>query len=604
MYGYMGRILLVDLTDRRLEDIPLSAEYARQYLGGSGLAARYLFDLVDARADPLDPASPLVFMTGPLVGTRAPSCGRFEVCARSPLTGFWGEGNAGGFWGPALRFAGYDGIIVRGAAERPVYLLVRDGRAELRDAAHLWGMDTYAVQRAIQQEAGDSSLKVAAIGAAGERLSPLAVIVNAHGRTAGRGGMGAVMGSKKLKAIAVGGRQKIPLADADRFHTAAKEALSILQDDIPSQMLHLGGTAFYVDLGMLEGDVPSKYYTQGVFDGAERLSGAAMADTILRRARTCFGCAVGCGRETSLLRYGVEVADGPEYETIASYGTQLLSDDLEGVAYAGHLCNLYGLDTISAGNTIAFVYYLFEQGIVSAGDLDGLEPRWGDIGPAITLTEWMARRQGIGDLLAQGSRAVAEHFGVPELAVHVNGMEVAMHDPRAYIGMALTYATSPRPGCHMQGDMYMLDSGDELPEWGMTAGARDEQSAEKARMTALRQDWRCVTNALIQCHLVHPPLELVLTMLNTAAGWDMDAGELQRCGERIFHLKRLLNLRWGLTPAHDRLPKLLLQPLAEGGAAGVVPDMDVLLPAYYAARGWDPRTGGPTPAKRAELGLP
>ncbi|MGC8827267.1 MAG: aldehyde ferredoxin oxidoreductase family protein, partial [Anaerolineae bacterium] len=552
MYGYMGRILLVDLTDRRLEDIPLSAEYARQYLGGSGLAARYLYDLVDAGVGPLEPASPLLFMTGPLVGTRAPSCGRFEVCARSPLTSFWGEGNAGGFWGPALRFAGYDGIIVQGAAERPVYLLVRDGRAELRDAEHLWGMDTYAVQRALQEEAGDSSLKVAAIGLAGEKLSPLAVIVNAHGRTAGRGGMGAVMGSKKLKAIAVGGRQKVPLADPERFQAAAKEALAILQDDIPSQMLHLGGTAFYVDLGMLEGDVPSKYYTQGVFPGAERLSGATMADTILRRARTCFGCAVACGRETSLPRFGVEAADGPEYETIASYGTQLLSDDLEGVAYAGHLCNVYGLDTISAGSTIAFIYYLFEQGIVSAGDLDGLEPRWGDIGPAITLTEWMARRQGIGDLLAQGSRAAAEHFGVPELAVHVSGMEVAMHDPRAYIGMALTYATSPRPGCHMQGDMYMLDSGDELPEWGMAAGARDEQSAEKARMTALRQDWRCVTNSLIQCHLVHPPLELVLTMLNAAAGWDMDADELRRCGERIFNLKRLLNLRWGLTPAHDR----------------------------------------------------
>lgn len=604
MYGYMGKILMVDLTAGRLEDMPLSAEYARQYLGGSGLAARYLYDLLDVHTEPLSPANPLIFMTGPLVGTRAPSCGRFEVCARSPLTGFWGEGNAGGFWGPALRFAGYDGIIIQGAAERAVYLLVRDGRAELRDAAHLWGMDTYAVQRAIQQEVGDHSLKVAAIGVAGEKLSPMAVIANAHGRTAGRGGMGAVMGSKKLKAIAVGGRQKVPLADAERFLPAAKEALTILQDDISSQMLHLGGTAFYVDLGMLEGDVPSRYYTQGVFEGADKLSGAAMADTILRRARTCFGCAVGCGRETSLLRHGVETADGPEYETIASYGTQLLCDDLGGVAYAGHLCNMYGLDTISAGNTIAFLYYLFQQGIVTAKDLDGLELRWGDIAPAITLTEWMARRQGIGDLLAQGSRAVAEHFGVPELAVHVNGMEVAMHDPRAYIGMALTYATSPRPGCHMQGDMYMLDSGDEVPEWGMTATARDDHSPGKARTAALRQDWRCVTNALIQCHLVHPPLELVLAMLNAAAGWDMDAGELHQCGERIFNLKRLLNLRWGLTPAHDRLPKLLLQPLAEGGAAGMVPDMDTLLPAYYAVRGWDPQAGGPTPAKRAELGLP
>jgi aldehyde:ferredoxin oxidoreductase len=567
------------------------------------LGARYLYDLLAPSADPLGPANPLIFMTGPLVGTTAPSCGRFEVCARSPLSGFWGEGNSGGFWGPELRAAGYDGIMITGASPAPVYLHIADGRAELRDAGDLWGLDFYAAQETVRARSGDSKTRVAAIGPAGERLARMAVVMNDHGRCAGRGGLGAVMGAKRLKAIAVRGTQKPPLADAGAFSEAARAALAVVREDIAPQMLRLGGTAFYMDLGMLEGDVPSRYFTQGSFDGAEKLSGSMMADTILTRNRSCYRCAVACGRETALKRYGLAQADGPEYETIAAYGTLLLVDDLEAVAYAGHLCNSYGLDTISAGSTIAFVYYLFEQGIVRASDLDGLEPRWGDIEPALKLTEKMGRREGIGDLLAEGSRIVGRHFGVEELAVQVNGMEVAMHDPRAYVGQALTYATSPRSGCHMQGDMYMLDSGEIISELGQEAGEKGDNSPRKALMAARRQDWRCITNALIQCHLINPPLEHVLSMLSAATGQPWSAGDLAACGERIFNLKRLINLRLGYTPANDALPKLLLQPLAEGGAAGVTPDMGILLPAYYAARGWEPATGRPAADKLAALGL-
>jgi aldehyde:ferredoxin oxidoreductase len=429
------------------------------------------------------------------------------------------------------------------------------------------------------------------------------VVMNDHGRCAGRGGLGAVMGSKKLKAIAVRGKQKVPLADEEAFTAAAKEALATIREDIAPQMLRLGGTAFYVDLGMLEGDMPSKYFTQGAFEGAEKLGGGVLADTILTRNTACYRCAVACGRETALKRYGVEAADGPEYETIASFGTMLLVDDLEAVAYAGHLCNAYGLDTISAGGTIAFVYHLFDRGIVTSSQLGGLEPRWGDIGPAIEMIELINRRQGIGDLLAEGSRLVASHFGADDLAVHVGGMEVAMHDPRAYVGQALTYATSPRPGCHMQGDMYMLDSGEVVPELGQEAGEKADNTPAKAHQAALRQDWRCLTNALIQCHLVNPRLQDVLGMLNAATGWDMDASELGRCGERIFQLKRLINLRLGWKATDDRLPRPLLQPLGEGGTLGIIPDMATLLPAYYSARGWEPSTGRPTAERLLELGL-
>ena len=603
MHGYMNRLLVVDLATRACHDEPLDAACARQFLGGAGLGAHFLCDMLDENTDPLGPDNPLIFMTGPLVGTRAPSCGRYEVCARSPLTGLWGEGNGGGFWGPELRFAGYDGIIIKNAAERPVYLSIVDGQAELRDATDLWGKDFYETQNAIRHSLGGKKARVAGIGAAGENLVRYAMIMNDHGRAAGRGGLGAVMGAKKLKAIAVRGTDKVPLADPDRFNAATKAALSVLQEDIAPQMLRLGGTAFYTDLGMMEGDMPSRYFTQGEFDGAERLGGGVMADTILTRQRACYRCTVACGRETALKRYKVNRADGPEYETVASFGTMLLVDDLEAVSYAGHLCNVYGLDTISAGGTIAFVYYLFDRGIVSGRDLDGLEPCWGDIEPAIKMIQLIANREGIGDLLAEGSRIVGRHFGVENLAVQVNGMEVAMHDPRAYVGLALTYTTSPRSGCHMQGDMYMLDSGESVPELGQDAGEKDDNSPEKARMTALRQDWRAVTNALIQCHLVNQPLEHVLEMLNAATGWEFDADELGKCGERIFNLKRLINHRLGLTASNDQLPKLLLQPLEDGGTMGVVPDMDLLLPAYYAARGWNPESGRPTPEKLTELGI-
>ena len=603
MKGYRGQVLHVDLSTGACHAEPLDEQHARQYLGGSGLAARYLYDMLDAHTDPLGPDNPLIFMTGPLVGTRAPSCGRYEVCARSPLTGYWGEGNGGGFWGPELRFAGYDGIIVVGASQRPVYLSIRDGQAELHDATDLWGKDFYETQEALKERMGDRRLRVAGIGAGGERLVRYAMIMNDHGRAAGRGGLGAVMGAKKLKAIAVRGADKISLHDAEAFAGEAKAALSIVREDLASQMLNLGGTAFYADLGMMEGDMPSRYFTQGMFEGVENLGGGVMADTILAGQRSCYGCAVACGRETALKRYQVEKADGPEYETVASFGTMLLVDDLEAVSYAGHLCNVHGLDTISAGGTIAFVYYLFDQGIVTADDLDGLAPRWGDIEPALHMLDLIVTRQGIGDLLAEGSRAVGRHFGAEDLAVQVNGMEVAMHDPRAYVGQALTYATSPRSGCHMQGDMYMLDSGEIVSELGQEAGDKGDNSPEKARMAALRQDWRSVTNALIQCHLVNPPLEHVLGMLNAATGWEFDAEELGRCGERISNLKRLINHRLGLTASQDRLPRLLLQPLEDGGAMGVTPDMGVLLPAYYAARGWNAETGRPTPAKLAELDL-
>jgi aldehyde:ferredoxin oxidoreductase len=602
--GYMGRLLVVDLTSGQIEDESLNEAYARAFIGGSGLAARYLYDLVAAEADPLGPANPLLFMAGPLTGTAAPACGRHVVCALSPATGLWGEANSGGRFGVQMRFAGYDGLIVKGRAAAPVYLSIVDGGAELREADHLWGQDTYRTQEAMEAELGVERPSVACIGPAGENRVAMAAVMNDEGRAAGRGGLGAVMGSKKLKAVAVQGRGKIPLADENAFRQVVRAAREELKEDFSVQIFRETGTAGGLDYQLLLGDVPIRYWTRGAFEGAEKLSGSAMAETILTGTGACYGCPIACWRRTEARegKYKQMDIDGPEYETVAAFGSLLLVDDLEAVAYANHLCNAYGLDTISTGSTIAFAYYLFEQGSIGEKETDGLALRWGEIDPAIRLIGMMARQEGFGALLAQGSRAVGRHYGVEGLAVQVNGLEVAMHDPRALAGMALIYATSPRGACHNQGDMYFVELGRPVEELGITSGDRLAYEG-KAPSVARVQDWRSLYNALIMCLFCNPSPQNVVDMLASATGWELDLAEAMRIGERIWNLKRAFNVRLGLTAAHDRLPKLLLEPLPDGGAAGNVPDLDLMLREYYDVRGWDPATGKPTPEKLEELGL-
>jgi len=603
MNGYMGKLLRVDLSSGTIEDEPLNPDWARQFVGGSGLAARYLYDLITSQTDPLGADNPLMFMTGPLVGTTAPSCGRYVVCARSPLTGIWGESNSGGYWGPELKFAGYDGILLTGRAAHPVYLWIKDGVAELRDAGHLQGQDSYQTQESIRQELGEPKARVACIGPAGENGVKYAAVMNDAGRAAGRTGMGAVMGSKNLKAIAVRGTGSVPLADEEAFKDYVRQAREAIKEDIATEILRPMGTAGSAEMLMMLGDMPSRYFTGDEMDVGP-IGGATMAETILVKHVACYRCPIACGRLTDISeRYGLSRVDGPEYETIAAYGSLLLVDDLPAIAYVNHLCNRCGLDTITSGVTIAFTYYLYDQGIISAQDTGGLELHWGDIETAIRLTEMIAYREGFGDLLAEGSLAVARHFGVEELAVQVNGLEVPMHDPRASFGMAVNYATGPRGACHNQGDMYLVDQGQQQEELGIVMGERFESSAEKAQITARQQDWRTLYNAMIMCVFANPPASITRGMLSAATGWDLTMEDLLPLGERAFNLKRALNVRLGLTAANDRLPKLLLQPLPGGGTEGRVPDMDLLMREYYAWRGWDPVTGKPTRERLVALGL-
>jgi aldehyde:ferredoxin oxidoreductase len=350
--------------------------------------------------------------------------------------------------------------------------------------------------------------------------------------------------------------------------------------------------------------VPNKYFTVGLWEPVSNLGGGTMAETILVGKRACYRCPVGCGRVTTIGgRHATEKIDGPEYETATAFGSLLLSDDLSAAAYASHLCNLYGVDTISTGMTIAFAYYLYDQGIISSADTDGLELKWGAMEPVFTLIEQIARRQGFGAVLAEGSLHLGREYAVEELAIQVNGLEVPMHDPRAFVGMGLVYATAPRGACHNQADMFLVDLGAPVPELDIELGDRLESSEEKALMTSRVMDWRTLYNSLIMCIFCNPVAGFTLNMLNAATGWDLQQSDLLPLGERGLDLKRLLNGKLGLTAQNDRLPKLLLQPLPGDEVETRVPDMEVLLPAFYRVRGWDPQSGMPTAEKVRELGL-
>jgi len=603
--GYVGRLLFVDLAALESKVKPLDEKHARLFIGGSGLACRTIYQLVDRETNPLSPESPLVFMTGPLTGTLAPSCGRYSVCAKSPLTWIWGESSAGGFFGPRLKFAGFDGVVIIGRASKPTYLYIHDGNVEFRDAVHLAGKTTFETQDIVSSEIGKTRTSIACIGQAGENLVKYACVINDGGNAAGRTGMGAVMGSKQLKAIAVQGEGKVELAKEEKFAEAAREATRVVLESFTTSMYRELGTAGYAEMAEELGAMSNKYFTKGFFQGVEKIGGSAMANTILVGNNSCFACPIGHKRMIRIDsgKYTLPETYGPEYETLGSFGSNLLVDNLEGIAYANYLCNAYGMDTVSCGVTIGFAYFLYERGIIRESDVKGLRLKWGDIDTAIELVRMIANRDGLGQTLAEGVRHVAEDYDVKEYAAHVKGLEFSFQDPRAYFGMTVCYATSPRGACHMQGDMYMVDLGQAFPEIGIES--TDRHSNDGKAETAMRcQNLRALYNAMVMCQFANPTVQCVCDLLTYAMGYEVSIGEVNKVGERIFNLKRAFNNRMGITREDDRLPNLILTPLTEGGTLGNVPDFDRQLREYYEHRGWDWLTGKPTKEKIEELGLP
>ncbi|MFC2037085.1 aldehyde ferredoxin oxidoreductase family protein [Chloroflexota bacterium] len=610
-YVYAGKLLRVDLTSDTYHMEPLDDADVRRYLLGSGLAAKIFYEEMDPSLDPLDPASPLLAFNGVLTGTFSPTGCRSSWCGRSPLTGIWSEANMGGHWGAELRFAGFDGLIVTGQAAGPVYLWIHDGEVEIRPATHLWGLDHFQTFERLRAET-DSKAQMACIGLAGENLVHLASVMQGgqeHARAAGRGGMGALLGSKNLKAIVLRGKDRPQYPDRTAFRSFVREINGFIQEN--SVGMSQLGTAGGVPATERTGDLSVKNWTLGSWEeGALRISGQRIAETIFDRHTHCFACPIGCGKTIKIKEgpYAGVYGHGPEYETLAGFGGSCLCDDVNAIARMNDLCNRYGLDTISVSAVIAFAMEAYEQGLISQEATDGLDLSWGNAEAMIEAIHSIARREGIGALLADGVRAAAAQIG-PEaesFALHVKGLEFPYHDPRAFTSMAANYATASRGASHMESISYWLGYGVRWEGWYDSDEFDKHDSSGKGQVAVDFQNYMATYDGLGICKFIIKGKvgpQQTADLLNAALGWDWTADDLLEAGERLFNLKRLINLRLGISRADDTLPRrFLMEPRPSGMAAGVLPDLEGMLEEYYDLRGWTPE-GAPSVERLAALGL-
>jgi len=611
--GYVNLLAFVDLTKQVTCARELSLQERRMWIGGSGLGAKILTEESESGVDPLGPDNPLIFMTGPMTGTNIPGSGRHQVITKSPLTGIYGEADAGGNWGTMLKRSGFDGIIIKGQASSPVYLLVQDGQVIIHDAAWLWGLDTYETDDRLKERHGPD-IAVACIGQAGEQQVLLATIINEGkvARSSGRGGLGAVMGAKGVKAVVVTGSGTIPVANEKVLAEQIAAVLPTLEKQTKSMQTY--GTAGGLYGAERIGDLPVKNWSGGSLPEVDKISGQTMADSMVTGKQKCHACPVACGRTVkSQSRFGKVDGAGPEYETLGMFGGSCMVSDLTAIAHANELCNRYGLDTISVGAAIAFLMELWERGLVRASDLgDGADssraPVWGNPDALIWLIHAIGRREGIGSILGQGVKRAAKHFGgqAAHYAMHVKGLEMPAHDPRAFNSLGLGYATSNRGACHLQGGSYFFEKMAVLPEIGITTVLDrfriDNQGAVQARM----QDVMSLMDSLKLCKFLFYggiTLTVITDWLNSLTGSEYTVEELLRAGERIFTLKRAYNVKCGINRSDDVLPRrILTEPRPDGGAAGNLPPLEAMLEEYYQARGWD-EEGRPLMSTLVRLGL-
>jgi len=612
--GYIGKVLRVDLTQGKTTVQTFSEETLRKYIGGSGLGARILYDETTPETDPLGPENPLIFMTGPLTGTRAVNFGRHQVVTKSPSTGAYGEANSGGTWGANLKRAGYDGIVFTGKAKKPVYVFINNGDVKIKDAEHLWEKDTYEVDEILKAELGPKVV-TASIGQAGENLVKFAAIMNdgAEGRAAGRCGVGAVMGSKNLKAIAVCGNIQPYIAREEEFKASVKDWAVKIRNNTNDALGQFGTSVGLVSVEAL-GNLPIKNWSKGRFEeGAKKICGQAMAESILTKRYHCAQCVIGCGRTVHVKEgpfAGVE-GGGPEYETLGMLGSNCLIDNIEAIAKGNELCNRYGLDTISTGSTIAFAMECYEKGIITKDQLGGLELKWGDPHAMVKMIEKIALRQDVGYVLAEGTRIASQMLGgiAAEFAVHVRGLEFPAHDPRACYSTGLEFATSNRGACHLSSFTHDFEFGGGLPEDLGYEGNLDRFDVKgKGEYIATMQNLMCMFDSLTGCKFVifglgDKTVSTMVEWLNMATGWDVTKEEFMETGARIFNLKRMYNIRHGQSRKDDVLPpRILTHMRGEGGAADTLPHIGYLLNEFYKYRGWD-ETGIPKEETLEKLGL-
>lgn len=590
MFGWTGRALTVSLRTGQIEAWAPGDELLGSYLGGRGLGVRLVADRLPAGVDPLGPANVLVFATGPLTSTAAPTAGRFSVAAKSPLTNTIFDANSGGFFGPAFKGCNLDALVLEDAAAEPVYLYLAPERAELRPAGDLWGLDVHRTTDLLRERHG-KQIKVACIGPAGERLVRFAAVMNDYHRAAARGGLGAVMGAKRLKAIVADGKARADLSDKPAYTFVLREMQRLLaQNPVTSKGLPEYGTAGLLNIINYFGLLATKNFQQGTFAGAEAVSGEALSDRLLVKKKPCFACPIACGRETKV---GEREGEGPEFETIYAFGPMCMVDDLEQITLAGYACNELGLDTISTGVTIACALELRERGLLD-WDL-----RWGQGERLPELVRRIAYREGLGDELAEGALRLATRYGAPDVAMVAKGLELPAYDPRGAQGMGLAYATSNRGGCHMRA--YMIG----LEVLGLPKRIDRFSPYGKAALCAVQQNLNAAMDSLVVCRFIEAANNEThyARLLSAATGQPFRPEDLMRCGERIWNLERLFNLREGFTRADDTLPRRLLdEPLAEGHSAGHVVELDAMLDEYYRVRAWTP-DGIPRPDKLTQLGL-
>ncbi|MHA1906271.1 MAG: aldehyde ferredoxin oxidoreductase family protein [Candidatus Thorarchaeota archaeon] len=600
--GYRGKILKIGLTTNDISEIQLEEKNLRAFIGGAGLACRILYDMIDENTDPLGADNPLLFLTGPFVGTMVPTGSKTSVCARSPLTGIWGYSTVGGHLGADIKFAGYDGVMFTGQSQEPKYVLIEDGKVEVKDAMHLWGKDTEYVWETLKKETGHKNAGIARIGIAGENLVKYASIIVDHHRAAGRTGMGAVMGSKRLKAMVVKGTdRKIPVSNSEGLTKYATELNTEAKEDSTYKMYTDLGTAGYVDMAsLMYGSLPAGYYTVADFD-SYNLSGTTVRERILVGKKACFRCPIGCGRVIEVKEgpWKTGVFKGPELEVTGTIGSLILNDDLDSVAFLTKQFDMLGVDTINGGSVIALAYYLFKEGKITKEDLDGLSPDWGDAKTASTLLDKIANREGVGNLMAEGSKIFAEKFSCGHLAVQVMNMDFPMHDPRGFSGLAVGYATSPRGACHMAADMYNVQMGQINEAVGIESMDR---FANEADITAKHQNVRAMYNSSGICNFYPFLAEEIVELFKLTTGWDYAVDEFILTGERIFTLMRMMNLKLGYDSSREKLPELISRPL-EGGTEGHVPNIEDQLDTWYEFRGWDRKTGRPPSEVLEKLGL-
>ncbi|NHJ19346.1 MAG: aldehyde ferredoxin oxidoreductase [Candidatus Lokiarchaeota archaeon] len=619
LYGYNGKVLYVDLSRETSEVKDLSPETAQKYLGGTGLSAKLTYDLLSEedynklRGNPYSEINPLIFATGPITGTIRPNSGRYTVSGISPLTGIWGEGSSGGLFCIALRNSGFDAVVLFGKLNKLSYLYIHDGKIEFKDASELQGKDCYETQKLIKDELNAPNTRIACIGPGGENLVKYSVILNDEGRVVGRCGLGALMGSKNLKALVVHGKEKIDLADNELGKTLRKQAQLEREanpmGEVGSLLFNLYGTNMYLDLGMVNGDTPGYYFTETEFI-AENLTGKTLREEYPMFSYGCAGCTIKCGKSTVINTGEIEIeSDGPEYESVAALGSLCGVFDSKPVVLANHLCNKFGVDTISCGVSIAFLTYLVENSLGINRIKEFLDEipvediKWGNGELVCKLIEKISQREGIGDVLAEGVRAMALKFEVdPELAAHVKGLEIPMHEPRAFAGQALSYMTGCVGANHNKCDWYSAEAGtinDRILHIKRSKDRFDASGREKGVVNL--QDLRAIDDSAVNCNFATPKFEHILGYINAATGFNYDRKSLMKVGERINNLKRLISCNLGISRKDDRLPNHNMKVLSSGRLKNVKLDLEDNLKKYYNIRGWDWETGRPTEEKLKEL---